>query len=66
MTQYGWVPDGYMVSGYWASGWWPAYTGLILLYLGPVITLISTISMMEAMDSTVSMVALLNSIVNEE
>lgn len=64
MTQYGWFPDGYMVSGYWASGWWPAWH--IYIYLGPVITLLSTISMIEAMDSTISMVALLNSIVNEE
>lgn len=66
MTEFGWFPNGYTVAGYWPSGWWPAYTGLIITYLGPVITLLSTISMIEAMDSTVSMVALLNSIVNEE
>jgi hypothetical protein len=64
MTQYGWFPDGYVVSGYWAAGWWPTWA--VVVYMGPVITLLSTISMIEAMDSTISMVVLLNSIVNEE
>jgi hypothetical protein len=47
MTAFGWFPNGYVVEGYWQSGWWPAWTGLIIEYLGPVANLISRISMME-------------------